>query len=274
MGIGATHGLSPLGRTSKGLQKPVPKPPVLVTRELAKLEQAIGGRDALVAALSHAPKSRDLVYVLGLIGDPGEANTPLAQLCARGGITAGELIDAYKSGELNRAQAVAAKEIGAKLGEVAADTMRRALPEEVVCDHCEGTGTYVPEPTKKVPNPEPTPCKPCGATGRRMLQGDVEHKKLALEMGHLLVKGGGVNVQVNQQTNLLVGNAGGALERLQAATDQILYGEGGEELGQMGGRVVDQAPPPAGVVEAEVLDSPAEPDEAQLEDEWTGDPIP
>ncbi len=267
--MGAPHGLSPLGRAGAP-GKPALKPPVRVTRELAKLEQAIGGRDALVAALSHAPKSRDLAYVLGLVGDPRETDTPLAELCARGGITAGELIDAYKSGELNRAQAVAAHAVGAQLGAVAADTMRRALPEEVVCDRCAGTGTFVAEPSKKVPNPEPEPCTLCQATGRRTLEGDLEHKKLALDMGHLLVKGGGVNVQVHQQTNLLVGNAGGALERLQAATDQILYGEGGEDLARLG------APSSPDVVDAEVLDSAdrAEDDDSQLEDEWRGSPHP
>lgn len=228
-------------------------PPAQVSISLAALEEAIGGRAALVAALSHAPKSRDLAYVLGLIGDPFEAKTDLATLCAQGGITAGELIDAYKAGEINRAQAVATSKVGAKLAEVAEDTMRLSLTHAVVCGVCRGVGQLTPEPSKQQPNPSPVPCEQCGGSGQDVVGGDLEHKKLALEMGKLLQKGGGVNLQVHQQVGVQVGSAGGALERLQAATDQILYG--------------DHSPSP---LDAEVVDSEpmTDPDAPVEEGDW------
>lgn len=218
-------------------------PPALVAQALEALEQEIGGRDALVAALSHAPRSKDIQYVLGLVGDPRSKSRPLADLCAQGGITAGELIQAYSAGEIARAQALATAKVGAQLAEVAADTMRMALPREQTCQVCGGTGTFVAEPSKKVPNPNPLPCTACDQSGKITAEGDVEHKKLALEMGRLLQKGGGgISLNVNQQVGVQVGSAGGALEKLQAATDAILYGEG-------------PLPQAAGVVEAEVLES-------------------
>ncbi len=213
-------------KLAKSTRKSTPtKPSPLVVQSLAAVEAEIGGRDALVAALAHAPKSRDILYILGLIGDPRSATTPLADLCARGGITPGELIDAYKSGEINRAQALATSKVGHHLAAVAEDTMLRSLPQQATCPICQGLGQYQPEPTKKVPNPDPVACQTCQSSGVIVVPGDLEHKKLALDMGKLLQKGGGISLAVNQQVGLVFGTAGGALEKLQAATDQILYGE-------------------------------------------------
>ncbi len=236
-------------------------PAKLVSASLALLEESLGGRDAIIAALTHAPKSRDVAYLLGIIGDPSTASKPLADLCAQGGITPGELIQAYTAGEINRAQALSQSKVGARLADVAADTMRRSLPEEQTCATCQGTGSVTPDPSKADPDPLPGPCHRCGATGRVIVEGDLEHKKLALEMGKMLQKGGGggISLQVNQQVGVQMGSAGGALEKLQMATDAILYGE------------KDFAP---SIVEAEVVEeeSPAEIDaEGAIEDDdWRG----
>ncbi len=249
-----------------------PEPPALVSASLARIETAIGGRDALVAALSHAPKSGDFAYILGLIGDPQRARSPLATLCAMGGITAGELIEAYKAGEINRAQAEAIAKVGARLGEVAADTMRLSIPHEVTCDGCDGEGTVTPEPTKKHPNPKPETCKTCRGTGILVKAGDIDHKKLALDLGKLLPKGGGMAVTVSQQVGVFGGGtAGGTLELLQAATDSILYGDGAEvppralEAGVVEGEVAEVA---------EVAEVGAVEEEASLEGDWREDLAP
>lgn len=249
--------------------KQPPPPPAVVVRELASIEHALGGRAALVAALSHAPKSKDLDYVLGLIGDPANDGVSLAVVCQMGGITSGELITAYRTGEIHRAQALATQKIGAALPGVVADTMRRAAPHEGTCDRCKGLGQVVPKQTKANPNPEPEDCPACEGKGRRDYEGDLEHKKLALEIGQMTSKGGGLAIQVNnnsQQNVFTGGSVGGALEKMQEATDRILYGDDplarGPELG------------PA-VVEAEVVEEAVEPAEpaARLEDDWQGKPF-
>lgn len=211
-------------------RRPTAHPPALITSSLAALEQLLGGRAVLVAALAHAPKSKDVDYLLGLLGDPDHATLSLADLCAMGGITAGELIDSFKAGELNRAQAISTREVGKALPGVVADTMRLAAPYTDTCYRCQGTGTYTPEPTKEEPNPSPGPCDTCRGSGQLVYKGDLDHKKLALELGKMTSKSSGVNVQVNQQNNAFqFGTAGGALEKLQEATDRILYR--GERMG-------------------------------------------
>jgi hypothetical protein len=118
-------------------------------------------------------------------------------------------------------------------------------------------GQVTHDPTEAVPNPGPEPCETCRGSGRLYYDGDLEHKKLALELGKMTAKGGGVNLQVNQQTNSFnFGASGGALEKLQEATDRILYGGEASPLAQT-------------VLEAEVVDPP--PTESQLDTDWRGE---
>lgn len=241
--------------------RPLPEPPALVAATLAEIEKAVGGRDALVAALAYAPKGKDASYVLGIIGDPRNSARSLAQCCAMGGITPGELLTLYKAGAVHCAQALSTKLVAQELPGVVADTLRKAVPHEGICPTCEGLTTVVASPTKRVSNPEPQTCPSCKGKGVVPVDGEIEHKKLALELGQLTSKGAGVNLTVNQQNNSF-GGVGGALEHLQAASDRILYGEG--------------------IVEAEVLDAvtveeqavaPA-PFDTQIDGDWREDRQP
>lgn len=169
--------------------------------------------------------------MLGLVGDPRNLHLPLASICAMGGITAGELLEAYKSGEILRGHVLATRAIVAGLPAVISDTMRLAAPYEDTCYGCQGLGQVTPDPTKKVPNPEPETCETCQGSGRLLYKGDLDHKKLALELAQMTSKGGGgVSVQIDQrQAHLHAGGeaAGGTLEALLQASDRILYGDGG-----------------------------------------------
>lgn len=231
-------------------RRPPTEPPALVTTSLKALEEAIGGREALVAALAHAPRSKDLDYLLGLLGDPTESGKSLAYLCAAGGVTAGELLDAYKSGIVAQAQARSMPSVAEGLPKVVADTFRRAAPYVDTCYQCKGLGTFVPEPSAEEPDPVPLDCPVCGTKGILTYPGDLEHKKLALTLGGFGKAGSGVNVQVdNRQVHLHGGPAGGSLEKLQEITDRLLFGEGPLLSGG------DRAPR---VVEGEVAQDPPE----------------
>jgi hypothetical protein len=248
------------------------RPAPLVEISLRTIELGLGGREGLVASLAFAPK--DYEMIAGLIGDPRRAHTPLAVLCAEAGVRPGELLEAYKKGEELRAQALSIAKVGAKLADVAADTMRRAIPHEVTCGVCRGRGTVTAQPTKKEPDPQPETCESCQGTGILGVEGDLEHKKLALDMGKLLPRSGGMSIAVQQNNQTFAGgSAGGALEALQAATDAILWGDG----------VVP--PQPAVDAEVEVLEAdlleaegddqpPEAPGEAEcsLEADWRGEP--
>lgn len=236
------------------------EPPAMVVSQMAELEKAIGGRQALVAALSHAPRSKDLDLVLGLVGDPAHDGESLAYICSLGGIPVGELLSAYRAGEIARAQVLATQKVGAALAAVVEETMTLAGPHTALCDACEGTGTITPEPSKKNPNPSPETCRACKGKGERFYAGDLEHKRLALEMGQMAgLKGPGVNIAVTQNNANFAGSAaGGALERLQTATDQILYGEGSQV--PIDGEVseVSEVPPPPST-------------NAHVDDDWRGE---
>jgi hypothetical protein len=211
------------------------RPAPLVDLSLRQIEQGLGGREGLVAALAYSPA--DFNMLVGLIGDPRRAHTPLAVLCSEAGVRPGELLEAYKKGEELRAQALSMAKVGEHLADVAESTMLGALK---VSDDLDA---------------------------QRLA---FDHKKLALELGRLTQKGGGVSVAVQQNVQQFGSSAGGALEALQAATDAILWGDG----------VV----PPQPSVEAEVLEAdlleaegddqpPEAPAEAEcsLEADWRGE---
>ena len=166
------------------------EPPATLAAVLTLLEESLGGRAAIVAALSQAPKSNDVVYILGLLGDPRHDATPLATLCARGGITAGELLEAYRAGETARMQTMALYALGQHL---------RAITEDTTAGALRG-----------------------GDLDERRLA--LEHKKLTFDLSKMLAKGQGVTVNTTQQVGVFGAAAGGSLEAMQAATDAILYG--------------------------------------------------
>lgn len=211
---------------TRALQKKAAQYPTLVVRELDTLEKQLGGRQALVSLLSLAPLTKDLQYVLGLLGDPQNQQLTLASICAQGNLLPGDLLKYLGAAALHRGQTIAKKTIGEHLPAVVADLMKKAAPYRNPCYGCQGTGSTTPEPTPDQPNPSPQPCETCNGVGELIYQPQLEVQRLAIEMGGLSQKGGGIAI-LNQQLNLpQAGSAGaGALEQLQSLTDQILYGE-------------------------------------------------
>lgn len=212
--------------------------------------EELGGRSALIETLELAAAEPEVDLILSLLGDPRYEKWTLRRLCSQAGLTIQEFFLAFQKATLVRAKIAATREIASGLVPVVRDVMKRAAPYEEVCDTCSGTGTFTPEPSRKVPNPSPEPCKTCHARGKLIIVPELDRQKLALELGDLVKKGGGFQIQNNQLN--LAGSAGGTaagdLEKLQ----QALAG---------GGFAVD--PPPAGpdfVVEADIL--PAAPDPA------------
>ena len=198
-----------------------------VVQQLATLERDLGGRQELVGLLVLAPLNDDLRYMLGLLGDPTFGQKSLAEICATGNILPGALLTLLESAALLRGRVIAAQTIGKALPAVVQDVMERAAPYAAPCNAgCQGTGSITPDPTPEVPNPRPAPCEVCRGTGLLLYRPDIEHQKLALEMGEMLPKGGGILIQQNNGQGATAGSlGGGSLEQLQRLTDQILYGD-------------------------------------------------
>lgn len=233
--------------------------PAQAAAELAALERELGGRQALITALTYAPPHKDIRYMLGLLGDPDNAQVSLADLCYAGRIMPGQLVDALAKGSELRARLLATQLVHRRLPDVVGDVMLKAAPYEDICPQCQGLGTTVADPTPDQPNPAQEMCPGCLGHGRLRYDADGTCRELALEMGGLIGKsGGGVQIVNTQQTLVASGGGGAGLEAFQELLDAVLFGQdggrttapdglaaGGGEL-PVEGELVDQGAPAAG----------------------------
>lgn len=217
-------------------------PPTVVS-ELRAIEERLGGRSALVGLLVLAPLTPDLRYLLGLLGDPQHLRLSLADLCARANVFPGEVLKHLSAAALMAGKVQASQQIGLGIAAVAADVMRRAAPYDEPCEACQGIGTLTPEPSASQPNPSPRPCEACAGKGRVRMEPDLDRQKLAIEMAQLLPKSAGIQIGMQQNNGGSTGGGGlsGTLERLQALSDRVLYGDDGDDE-TVEGMVVDETP--------------------------------
>ena len=211
---------------------------------LRQIETAIGGRAALQAALLQAPPSTALDFVIAAIADPTQDARALSTICDEANVSLGELLQAYKVGVLAKGTVAAITAIAHGAAPVAEDVMRRAAVYDEPCPYCDGTGHNTADPTEAEPNPAPVPCETCKGQGALRYLPDLARQKVALELVGLLGQKGGstINItQANQTMTAAINGERGALARLQAATDQVLYREPmtPDDLGPADGEGVD-----------------------------------
>ncbi len=211
---------------------------------LRQIETAIGGRASLQAALLQAPPSTALDFVIQAIADPTQDARALSTICDEANVSLGELLQAYKLGVMAKGTVEAITAIAAGAAPVAHDVMRRAAAYDEPCPYCEGTGHNTADPTEAEPNPSPVPCKTCKGQGALRYLPDLARQKVALELVGLLGQKSGTQInitQANQTMTAAINGERGALARLQAATDQVLYSEPmtPDDLGPADGEVVD-----------------------------------
>lgn len=221
----------------------LPALPQDAKRELAALELELGGRQQLVRALTFARQTKDVRYLLGMLGDPENSSRSLADICHSGQILPGEVVAALSAGTELRSQLLAKTAIARRLPDVVTEVMQKAAEYEDDCSECMGTGKITADPTADQPNPSPQDCTTCQATGRLRYPADGKCRDLALEMAGLTGNGPGVQVTTNVQVNAASGAGYEQFERLQEAMDRVLYGQ-------------EAAAPP---VEAEVVPPPEDP---------------
>ena len=218
-------------------------------RALQHFIDGLGGEESLISALETGTQNPRVDEVLGIMSDPRYAGRSFRWICAQVGITPAEVFAAFRSAKIAGAQIQSIVHVAEGMAPVVKDVMRRAAPYEEACSACGGATTITPEPTPKHPNPSPEPCSTCRATGRLVYAPELERQKLALDLAGLVTKSGGININQNQ-LNMPAGSGssvGGGLERLQ------------QLLGDLSAPTADDLPP---VMEAEVVETPAEPDEA------------
>ena len=192
--------------------------------ELKALEHEFGGRPALVSALTFAPPSPTLQYLLGLLADPDHATTPLARLLELGRVLPGELIDLLAKGSTLRSRLLAQQHINRRAPDVVAEVMQKAAEYEDTCTDCGGTGSSTPDPTSDDPNPEPTICPTCQGFQVLRYQADPKCREIALDMAGLTSRGGGVQVQQTVQVTTGGSASPSGFEQLQEVFDAVMYG--------------------------------------------------
>lgn len=183
-------------------------------RAVERLTEILGGREALVSALEIGEGRKEIDQVLGLLADPRYAGMSLRRICGLAGLTIADFFAAFRSATLVRAQVEATAAIAAGLPGVVRDVIRRAAPYTTVCPACQG------QPTT---DPKAGPCPTCRGAGETVVEPELDRQKLALEIGEILKKGGGISLTQTNQTMVVGGGAGaGMLERLQQTVSGVM----------------------------------------------------
>jgi hypothetical protein len=173
---------------------------------------AVGGRDALLDTLAIAGTAPECERVVNLLLDVRYRQLGLRRLCAMAGLTVADLFAAYKKALIVKAHVEAARAIAGKLPAVVDDVMTRAVPTAIRCPECHNAPDRRPR------------CWRCLGTGQAQSEPELERQKLALELGQLLEKKGGLSI-VNQNLNAATAGAmsSGPLEQLQQAVGDLLF---------------------------------------------------
>ena len=186
---------------------------------IKQIEKQAGGRAELVASLLSAGAVDDgLSYVIGLIADPRNDARSLGRVCAQGGVTVGELIEAYKRGAMARGTVEAIQAIATQIGPVVADIMHRAQVHEEPCQACGGSGSVRKQDAD-------VPCAPCFGTGVRRYLPSVDRQKLAADLGRMLPKKAPL-VDQSDRRSVAVGMgdpSSAGFTKILAAVDQTLH---------------------------------------------------
>jgi len=191
---------------------------------LRAFEVGVGGRAKLVETLQYATLTDEQSLIVGMIADPQNDRKALGTICRSAKINFGQLLQLFKDAGFIRAQLAAFEQVWNGLPRVAGDVMMRAVPHSVECQACLGTKVVTIKVKgadgKKID--QEVPCRFCKGTGQITVIPDLEHQKVALEIGGLLKKGGAiqVGVQVNNQ-GALVGPDD--MKDFRGASDKLLY---------------------------------------------------
>lgn len=181
------------------------------------VERAVGGRDALLRILTHAPETDDLTYVINLIADPSMDARKLAAICRAGGVKLGALLEAFKRGAYAQLFVDRAALVATHMPAVMEDVIVRAAPHTVPCPTCHGRRVLTDE----------SPCLVCrdangDPTGSVTVLPDLDRQKLALDLADLLPKKGPVVAIDNRSLSITDASPTGHAKFLED-TEAILH---------------------------------------------------
>jgi hypothetical protein len=127
------------------------------------------------------------------------------------GINAREFMSIFREASVAKAFTEANLALSDRLRDVAVDVADKATNHTEPCE-CTLGG-------KQQPNEK---CQKCQGGGLVYFRGSLPHQQMVFETSGLLKRGGGVNVNVQQQVAV---GGGGIFERFVKATDEAAYGK-------------------------------------------------
>lgn len=168
-----------------------PTEPRLV-RALRAFEEAAGGREAIVAELATATLSEQETLLVRLLADPDRDHQPIHELLGYAQLSVARFLRLFRDARGARAYLDALDKVWQKLPDVAEDVMTRALPKQVTCKACDGSGFQRISATKdrNLSGPlkdqmERVHCPDCSGTGLISQAPTLDYQKLALTLGGL-----------------------------------------------------------------------------------------
>lgn len=176
-----------------------------------ELDQAMGGREGLIKHLEYAPHNAKLEILLNVLADPQRTMLSLNEAVKDAGITAREFMSIFREASVAKAFTDANLALSDRLRDVAVDVADKATNHTEPC-YCTLGG-------RRDPNPK---CQKCWGEGLVYFRGSLPHQQMVFETSGLLKRGGGVNVNVQQQVAV---GGGGIFERFVKATDEAAYGK-------------------------------------------------
>lgn len=215
--------------------------PLAIRSAIHAFEVAIGGRAALIEALSTGESDDQVSAVLDILGDPANDRHALSKLCAQAGISPGQLFAAFDRATIVRARILAKLEAANAVPTVAKEVARTALPHDTICGAC--NGERVLHKTDRLGKPLEVPCGACNGVGTLRKDGDPDQQQKIFELTGLL-RSGSAGMTISQQVlapSFNGSSSTGTLEQLQQAVNTLLSVRPEIPIESVEGAVVDSS---------------------------------
>lgn len=162
-----------------------------IKRERTALEQfeaGVGGREVLIETLELAQLDKKQEHLLNLLLDPRRKYDTINSIARDAGMKPAAVIDLFRSASFAKAHALAMAKMAEALPAVVDDIAAKSVDTKIECPTCFGQKQM-----------QGVDCPTCFGRGQIMRFSDLDRQKILLEAAGVTKKGGGVNVNVNQQ---------------------------------------------------------------------------
>lgn len=181
-------------------------------RAFDNFEQAIGGRDIFAESLAFAQLEGKQELFLRLLCDPARQKDNLATIARDAGLLPSAVLELFRTASAARASITAMGHLYERIPAIMQDLTSKAVDSTIVCPDCQGVDN----------NPDsPESCMTCRGKGTILRASDYDRQKTSLEIAGLIKKGGGVNVNVQQ--NNVSGQPGAFFSRWTKTSDAAAY---------------------------------------------------